>query len=113
MVLSNAERQARFRARLKARANGDALPDQARDAVVAALTAIWNHEARQGIPDMSLDEHLAYYRSDVPETLRCCEAYEAGDFADAADWQAVERARDLLHAVSLHHLPEPPKKRRR
>lgn len=42
MVLSNAERQARYRANLKEKAAGGHLPKQAREAAKAALAALWS-----------------------------------------------------------------------
>ena len=46
MVLSNAERQARYRKRLKERASLDALGDRVRDAMDAALASMWGHYQR-------------------------------------------------------------------
>lgn len=46
MVLTNAERQAQFRQRLKARASGAALPEMAAAAAEAAVMALWSFYAR-------------------------------------------------------------------
>lgn len=46
--MTNAERQARYRARLKARASVEALGDRARSAVADATAAIWTFFNRPG-----------------------------------------------------------------
>lgn len=48
MALTNAERQRRYRQRLKARASGDALGEQARAAVDRAVEALWSFRQRPG-----------------------------------------------------------------
>lgn len=48
MALSNAERQRRYRQRLKARAAGEALGEQARLAVDRAISALWQFRQRPG-----------------------------------------------------------------
>ena len=58
MVLSNAERQARYLARLKERASGAALSAMAVDAADKAVVALWEYLSRQddqGRADASLD----------------------------------------------------------
>jgi hypothetical protein len=46
MAMSNAERQRRYRQKLKARASGDALADRVRDAVEQAIAALWAFHER-------------------------------------------------------------------
>ena len=46
--LSNAERQRRWRERLKVRASGAAVADHARDAVARAIEALWAYHERPG-----------------------------------------------------------------
>ncbi|PIW55240.1 MAG: hypothetical protein COW16_07135 [Sphingomonadales bacterium CG12_big_fil_rev_8_21_14_0_65_65_10] len=46
MALTNAERQARYRKRIKERASLDALPDRARAAADLAVTALWSFYSR-------------------------------------------------------------------
>lgn len=48
MALTNAQRQRRYRQRLKARASGDALGEQARLAVDRAVEALWGFRQRPG-----------------------------------------------------------------
>lgn len=48
MALSNADRQRRYRQRLKARASGEALGEQARAAVERAIKALWQFRQRPG-----------------------------------------------------------------
>ena len=46
--LSNAERQRRWRERLKAKASGAAVADHARDVVARAILALWTYHERPG-----------------------------------------------------------------
>ena len=46
MAMSNADRQRRYRQKLKARASGDALGDRVREAVERAIAALWSFHER-------------------------------------------------------------------
>lgn len=70
MALSNAERQRRYRQKLKARASADAAGEQARAAVERAVQALWAFHQRPGpggIDWAGIDgcTTLAEYRSEL------------------------------------------------
>ncbi len=46
MAMSNADRQRRYRQKLKARASGDALGDRVREAIERAIDALWAFHER-------------------------------------------------------------------
>jgi hypothetical protein len=84
MAMTNAERQRRYRQRLKARASGDALGDQARAAVERAIAALWAfHErpAPSGLRWADIDgcTTLAHYRAELERApgnlLQACRAF--------------------------------------
>lgn len=87
MPLSNAERQRRYRQRLKARASGDAVVDQARIAVERAVQALWAYHERPspaGIAWSEIDgcRTLGEYRSELERSpgnlLQACRAFLPG-----------------------------------
>ncbi|CAM4165642.1 Phage protein [Novosphingobium lubricantis] len=87
MPLTNAERQRRYRQRLKARASGAAVVDQARLAVERAVLALWAYHERPsptGIAWADIDgcRTLDQYRSELERTpanlLQTCRAFLPG-----------------------------------
>lgn len=87
MPLSNAERQRRYRQRLKARASGEAVVDQARIAVERAVQALWAYHERPsptGIAWSEIDgcRTLGEYRSELERSpgnlLQACRAFLSG-----------------------------------
>ena len=87
MPLSNAERQRRYRQRLKARASGDAVVDMARIAVERAVLALWAYHERPtpaGIAWSEIDgcRTLDEYRSELERSpsnlLQACRAFLPG-----------------------------------
>lgn len=81
MALSNAERQRRYRQKLKARASPDAVGDLARMAVERAIQALWAFHQRPGpggIDWATIDgcSTLAQYRSELERS--------PGNFVQAA-----------------------------
>lgn len=84
MAMTNAERQRRYRQRLKARASGSALPEQARDAVERAIAALWAFHERpspQGLNWAEIDgcATIDQYRSELERNpgnfLQACRAF--------------------------------------
>ncbi|MGE8132949.1 hypothetical protein ACQKO5_05010 [Novosphingobium subterraneum] len=84
MPLSNAERQRRYRQRLKARASGAAVVGQAQMAVERAIQALWSYHERpspSGIAWSEIDgcHSLEAYRSELERSpanlLQTCRAF--------------------------------------
>ncbi len=82
--MSNAERQRRYRQKLKSRASGDALGDRARDAAERAVLALWAfHErpAPSGLRWSDIDgcTTLEVYRGELQRSpdnlLQACRAF--------------------------------------
>ncbi|MCC6941618.1 hypothetical protein [Novosphingobium sp.] len=87
MPLSNAERQRRYRQRLKARAAGGAVVEQAQIAVERAVLALWAYHERPsptGIAWREIDgcRTLDEYRSELERSpsnlLQACRAFLPG-----------------------------------
>lgn len=87
MPLSNAERQRRYRQRLKARASGAAIVHQARAAVERAIRALWAYHQRPsptGVAWAEIDgcHTLDQYRSELERSpvnlLQACRAFLPG-----------------------------------
>lgn len=111
MALTNAERQARYRKRIKEKASLDALPDRAREAAEAAVSALWSFFSRP-TPDggkwgeldgyeceADLRKALAKDR-DLVEWCRAASdgAEESGATSDEiAAWGLVLETFDALH----------------
>ena len=109
--LSNAERQARYRARLKAAAAGADLIVQARETMLAAVHASWAIGKREDWADFeefeTIEDWLAYIRDlnarkdeNAAKYLREFFTEYLAD-ADEAQREVLERAISLLHAVTL------------
>ncbi len=87
MPLSNAERQRRYRQRLKARATGGAVVEQAQIAVERAVLALWAYHERPsptGIAWREIDgcRTLDEYRSELERSpsnlMQACRAFLPG-----------------------------------
>lgn len=87
MPLSNADRQRRYRQRLKARAAGGAVVEQARGAVERAVQALWAYHERpspSGVAWREIDgcRTLDEYRSELERSpanlLQTCRAFLPG-----------------------------------
>jgi len=111
MAMSNAERQRRYRNKLKARASGDALVDHARDAVERAIAALWAFHERPtpgGLRWADVDGclTLAHYRSELERNpgnlLQACRAF-LPDFEGLTgdEAQAIAMVLDLADALRL------------
>lgn len=109
--MSNAERQRRYRNKLKARASGDALGDHARDAVERAIAALWQFHERpmpSGLHWAEVDgcHTLAHYRSELERNpgnmLQACRAF-LPDFAGLTsdEAHAIALVLDLADALRL------------
>ena len=94
--MSNAERQRRYRQKLKARASGDALGDRVREAADRAVAALWAfHErpAPSGLRWAEIDgcTSLEMYRNELQRSpnnlLQACRAF-LPDFAGLSDQEA-------------------------
>lgn len=111
MALSNAERQRRYRQRLKARASGAALGDQARAAVERAIAALWAFHERPGPSgvrwaDIDGCETIELYRAELERSpgnlLQACRAF-LPDFAglDEDEANAIQIVIELADAIRL------------
>ncbi|BEU99727.1 hypothetical protein [Novosphingobium olei] len=113
MAMTNAERQRRYRQRLKARASGAALPEQARDAVERAILALWSFHERpspQGLSWADIDgcHSLDQYRSDLERNpgnfIQACRAF-LPDFAGLTAEEAHAVATIIALADALRLAP--------
>lgn len=113
MVLSNAERQRRYRERLKAQAAGIDLVERAREAMNAAIKVAWAIGKRFDWADFdefaTLDDwinHLrdskAWKRENVGDHLRQTFSEYLED-AEDGQREVLQRAIDLLDAVTLRY----------
>lgn len=111
MALTNAERQRRYRQRLKARASGAALVDQTRDAVNRAIDALWAFHQRPGPSGVRWADvdgcfTLELYRVELERSpgnlLQACRAF-LPDFAglSAAEAKAITQVIELSDALRL------------
>ncbi len=114
MVLSNAERQRRFRQRLAAKVRGDDLGARVREVIDAALRVAW----RLGkVPDSGDFDEWETFEAFVAEivtdkfqknngtTVAFIRSLLQSYHADATgeDQRALARALDVPNAVSLRH----------
>jgi hypothetical protein len=115
MALSNAERQRRYRQKLKARAAGDALPDRVRDAAERAVMALWAFHERPsptGLRWADVDgcTSLEVYRAELqraPDTLvQTCRAFLPDcDGLDADEARAIRMVVEIADALHLAAIP--------
>ncbi|WP_225205849.1 hypothetical protein [Novosphingobium huizhouense] len=113
MAMTNAERQRRYRQRLKARASGAALPEQARDAVERAIVALWAFHERpspQGLVWSDIDgcTTIDQYRSDLERNpgnlIQACRAF-LPDFVGLTPEEAQAVATVIALADALRLAP--------
>ena len=109
--MSNAERQARYRSRLKTRASFDTLAERTAEAVDEAISSLWTFFNRPGPSgnlwaDIEGCETLADYRAmlagDPDALLEICRdltTYSVGLEADEA--KAIQRLVDIANALAL------------
>jgi hypothetical protein len=125
MAMSNAERQRRYRQKLKARASGDALGDRVRDAVERAVVALWAFHERPapgGVRWSDIDGCTSpeVYRAELQRSpgnlLQACRAF-VPDFEGLTDDEIraistiieVADALRMAHATTAHDvMPMPP-----
>jgi hypothetical protein len=105
MALSNAERQRRYRQRLKARASGAAVVDQAQAAVERAVEALWSYHERpapSGLAWSEIDGCLTIeaYRSELERApgnlLQACRA-----FLPDMEGLTADEARAIAEVIAL------------
>lgn len=111
MPLTNAERQRRYRQRLKARASGDAVVEQARIAVERAVLALWAYHERPssaGVAWSAIDgcRTLDEYRSELERSpsnlLQACRAFLPGfEGLTLDEARAVADVIELAEALRL------------
>jgi hypothetical protein len=113
MVLSNAERQKRFRERLRAKARGEALPEQVRTLMMQVLQVAAAHEGyimdengEPMTPEAYLESYLRAPRflkrnGSVADQLRSLVTSLLQDDLGAPDRAIVEQAAAVLDAVHL------------
>lgn len=115
MAMSNAERQRRYRQKLKARASGDALGDRVADAVDRAIAALWAYHERPAPGGMRWADidgctSIALYRAELqraPDNLvQTCRAFlpdfEGLDEDEARAIITVIAIADALRLVPHH-----------
>lgn len=125
MVLSNAERQARFRRNLKARASGESIGQLARDTIDEGLAAMWASVApNDAMHDQfaSLEELRAYIAADWTNSRGSAAnlreflvAYSEDGDASPDNRAKILRALEVVDAAHLMHvepLPKPKRTRR-
>ena len=111
MPLSNAERQRRYRQKLKSRASGDALGDRAREASERAVAALWAFHERPTPSGLSWSDidgctSLEAYRSELQRSpnnlLQACRAF-VPDFEGLTDDEAraIQTVIDIYDALRL------------
>lgn len=115
MAMTNAERQRRYRQKLKARASGDALGDRVREAVAQTIAALWSfHErpAPSGIrwSDIdgcrTIDQYRAELQRNPGNLLQACRAF-LPDYDGLTDAEARAIAQIIEIADALRLAPPP------
>jgi hypothetical protein len=96
MAMTNAERQRRYRKKLKSRAAGDALGDRAREAVDRAIAALWAYHERPAPGGMRWADvdgctTIEFYRAELQRSptnlVQACRAF-LPDFEGLTDDEA-------------------------
>ena len=111
--MSNADRQRRYRRKLKARASGDALGDRVRDAVERAVAALWAFHERPapgGIRWSDIDgcTNAELYRAELQRgtgnLMQACRAF-LPDFEGLTDDEirAIATVVEIADALRLTH----------
>ena len=111
--MSNAERQRRYREKLKARASGDALADRVCDAVEHALAALWAFHERPAPGGMRWSDidgctNLTIYRAELQRApgnlLQACRAFLPDfDGLTADEIPAIMTIIEISDALRLVH----------
>lgn len=116
MAMTNAERQRRYRQRLKARASGEAAGELARMAVERAIAALWAFHERPSPTGIAWGEidgcrTLAHYRSELERNpgnlLQACRAF-LPDFAGLTPGEARAIATVIEMADAIRLAPPRP-----
>jgi len=109
MAMTNAERQRRYRQKLKSRASGEALGEQVQSAVERAIAALWDFHERptpSGLNWADIDgcTDLVQYRSELERSpgnlLQACRAF-LPDFEGltAEEAKAIATVLDVANAL--------------
>jgi hypothetical protein len=121
MPLSNADRQRRYRQRLKAKASGANVVEQVRIAVERAIHALWDYHERPGpggVQWSNIDgcETLDQYRSELERSpanlIQACRAFLPGfEGLTPDEARAVADVIEIADALRLAtptpiHIPE-------
>ena len=111
MAMSNAERQRRYRQKLKARAAGDALGDRVRDAAERAVAALWAFHERPapgGLHWSDIDgcTSLEVYRGELQRSpgnlVQACRAFLPDfDGLTKDEARAIQAVIDISDALRL------------
>jgi len=115
MAMSNADRQRRYRQKLKARASGDALGDRVRDAVERAIAALWSFHERPAPGGMRWSDidgctNAELYRAELQRgtgnLVQACRAFMP-DFEGLTDEEirAIATVIEVSDALRLTHNP--------
>ena len=115
MAMSNADRQRRYRQKLKARASGDALGDRVREAVERAIAALWSFHERPAPGGMRWSDidgctNAEMYRAELQRgtgnLLQACRAFMP-DFEGLTDDEirAIATVVEVSDALRLTHKP--------
>jgi len=125
MAMSNADRQRRYRQKLKARASGEALGDRVRDAVERAVGALWAFHERPAPSGMRWSDidgctNAELYRAELQRgtgnLMQACRAFMP-DFEGLTDDEirAIVTVVEVADALRLTHpasvtdaMPMPP-----
>jgi len=111
MPLTNAERQRRYRQRLKARASGDAVVEQARTAVERAVLALWAYHERPGPSGVAwsaidgcrtLDEYRSELERSPSNLLQACRAFLPG--FEGLTWDEARAVADVIELAEALRL---------
>lgn len=115
--LSNAERQRRWRERLKAKAAGAAVADHARDVVARAIGALWAYHERPGPGGMrwaaidgchTIEDFKRDLAADERGLIAAARAFVPGfDGLTSAEARAIAALVELDDVVTLREPPEP------
>ncbi|EGD58157.1 hypothetical protein Y88_0209 [Novosphingobium nitrogenifigens DSM 19370] len=111
MAMTNAERQRRYRQKLKARASGDALGDRVREASDRAVAALWAFHERPAPGGVrwsdidgctTLDDYLAELQRSPGNLVEACYAF-VPDFEGLTEEEAraIRAIIDIADAVQL------------
>lgn len=119
MVLSNAERQARHRARLKAKASGEALAERVRESADAALSSLWEYFRRENYGDVDGIESRDAFAAQIASAAEggglidyCRDCLRTSEDMLPSEVAALQLVVDIADAITLADL-KPVKRTRR